>query len=243
MNDLLRRALADARLSEQDIAEQLGVDPKTVQRWLKGRLPYRRHRSAVARLLSANEADIWPQAAKTQPSPEPPGSEVLAVYPHRWAVPRIVWHRLFEEAQEEIGILVYAGLFLVEDQGITRTLAAKARNGVTIRILLGDPDGSHITARGNEEGVGDSLAAKVRNALFLYEPLCEIEGVELRLHNTILYNSIYRADNDLLINPHAHGIPASHAPVLHLRQAEDANMTTTYLKSLEQVWRNAVGCA
>lgn len=38
----LRRALAGARLRDIDIAQSLGVDPKTVQRWLGGRVPSHR---------------------------------------------------------------------------------------------------------------------------------------------------------------------------------------------------------
>ncbi|MFB4308949.1 hypothetical protein [Actinomadura sp. GTD37] len=54
-----------------------------------------------------------------------------------------------------------------------------------------------------------------------------------------LYNSMYRADDDLLINPHAYGIAASHAPVLHLRRGEDGDMASTYLESFERVWASA----
>ena len=38
------------------------------------------------------------------------------------------------------------------------------------------------------------MAAKIRNALMLYRPLCAAENIEIRLHRTVLYNSIYRAD-------------------------------------------------
>lgn len=39
MNDLLRRALQEARLTEGDVVKRLDVDPKTVHRWLSGRIP------------------------------------------------------------------------------------------------------------------------------------------------------------------------------------------------------------
>jgi transcriptional regulator with XRE-family HTH domain len=44
MNESLRRALLRARLSEEDVAVRLQVDPKTVRRWLEGRVPYPQHR-------------------------------------------------------------------------------------------------------------------------------------------------------------------------------------------------------
>ena len=48
MNENLRRAMLRARLSEENVAAQLQVDPKTVRRWLEGRVPYLRHRWLLA---------------------------------------------------------------------------------------------------------------------------------------------------------------------------------------------------
>ena len=48
MNESLRQALLRARLREDDIAARLGVDPKTVRRWLNGRVPYPYNRAAIA---------------------------------------------------------------------------------------------------------------------------------------------------------------------------------------------------
>jgi 8-oxo-dGTP pyrophosphatase MutT (NUDIX family) len=47
-----------------------------------------------------------------------------------------------------------------------------------VRILLGDPDSQVVTDRGEDEGVGDAMAAKIRNALALYRPLRAAGGVE-----------------------------------------------------------------
>ena len=63
------------------------------------------------------------------------------------------------------------------------------------------------------------MAAKIRNALALYRPLQDAGQAEIRLHRTVLYNSIYRADDDMLVNQHAYGIPAAHAPVFHLHRS------------------------
>ena len=155
MNEPLRRALLHARLREDDVAARLGVDPKTVRRWLNGRIPYPHNRAAIADLVGADQADLWPDAggplaARTRPD------ELGTVYPHRWAVPREAWTRLFESAGHEIAILAYSALFLAEDTGILSILAGKGRTGVTVRIALGDPDGPHAAQRGEEEGIGDA---------------------------------------------------------------------------------------
>jgi len=235
VNEPLRRALLRARLREDDIAARLGVDPKTVRRWLTGRVPYPHNRAAIAELVGADEADLWPDAGGPLAARARP-EELGTVYSHRWAVPREVWVQLFGSAQSEIAILAYSALFLAEDAGILRILAEKGRAGVNVRIALGDPDGSHAAERGEEEGIGDAMAAKIRNALTLYRPLCAVENIEIRLNRTVLYNSIYRADDQLLVNQHTYGIPAAQAPVFYLRDTDDGEMIALYLESFERVW-------
>jgi hypothetical protein len=114
-----------------------------------------------------------------------------------------------------------------------------AGQGAMVRIALGDPDSPVIARRGNEEGIGDAVPAKVRNAITLYRPLLASDNVEIRLHQTVLYDSIYRADDQLFVNQHVYGIPAAHAPVFCLRKSEKGDMVTAYLDSFERVWTAA----
>jgi hypothetical protein len=162
--------------------------------------------------------------------------ELGAIYPHRWAIPREEWTRFFASAEHDIGVLAYSALFLAEDAGLLRILADKANHGVTVRIALGDPDSPSVARRGQEEGIGDAMPAKIRNALTLYRPLLTSENVEIRLHQTVLYNSIYRADDQLFVNQHVYGIPAAHAPVVCFRNSENGDMVAAYLDSFERVW-------
>lgn len=237
MNEYLRDALARARLQPADVAAALDVTPKTVMRWLGGRVPYARHRGAVADLLDAAESDLWPEADRRA---KPTGTGIVAVYPHRWAVPRAVWLHLFESAEHEIAILAYSGLFLAEDTGIMNVLEAKAKAGIKVRILLGDPTSEAVADRGTEEGIGpDVMSAKIRNALVLYTPLRNLETVDLRLHKAVLYNSLYRADDQLMVNAHIYGVPAAQAPTWHVRATDQPGILTTYLTSYEQVWTAA----
>ena len=238
MNELLRRFLLQAGLREDDVAARLGVDPKTVRRWLNGRVPYPHNRVAIADLLGAEEADLWPGASGTLTARIRP-DELSMVYPHRLAVPRGVWIRFFSSAEREIGILAYSALFLAEDREILRLFAEKGRAGVNIRIALGDPESSHAPQRG-EEDVGDAVPAKVRKAVTLYRSVAEVENVEIRLHQAVLYNSIYRADDQLIVNQHAYGIPAAHAPVFCLRHTGGGEMGALYRESFERVWAGAI---
>jgi len=83
------------------------------------------------------------------------------------------------------------------------------------------------------------MAAKVKNSIVLFRRLLAEPNVELRLHGTVLYNSIYRADDQVLVNTHIFGIMASNAPVFHLRKIPGGEMTSTYLESFERVWDGA----
>lgn len=240
MNEQLRRALEEAGFDEARLASKTGVDPKTVSRWLNGRVPYLRHRRVVASVLNADEKSLWPGTHRPTTRGVTSSGEVLATYPHRWAISRLTWHSFFKHAETEIGILAYAALFLAEDAGIVRTIAERAKDGVTVRILLGNPDGPQIRVRGEEEGIGASITAKIHNVIVLLRPLLDIEGVELRYHDTPLYNSIYRSDEDLLVNPHVYGLAAAQAPVLHIRAHQGNTMARMYLDGFERVWTDAV---
>lgn len=242
MNELLRRFLLQARLREDDVAVCLGVDPKTVRRWLNGRVPYPHNRAAIADLLGAEEADLWPSANGTLTARVRP-NELGAVYPHRSAVPREVWTRFFASAEREIGILAYSALFLAEDKGILPLLTEKGRAGVAVRIALGDPECRQAAGRGEEEGTGDAAPAMIRSALALYRPLNEVENVEVRLHQTMLYNSIYRADDQLLVNQYAHGIPAAHSPVFCVSNSPGGEMAAFYFDSFERAWASSMPLA
>src|SRR5690606_16214192 len=225
-------ALLQKGVSIADLAQAVQVDPKTVERWVtRGREPYRKHRFAAASYLGVDEAYLWPEALSPEQVASASESEIITVYPHRWSVPRDIWGRLFAAASQEIGVLVYSGLFLADDSGMVRLLGEKARAGVQVRILLGDPESTEVAQRGADEGVGDGMAAQIRNALVLYRPITGVENLEIRLHRTVLYNSIYRADDEFLINTHVYGSRAGNAPVLHLRRVAGGDMVATYADS------------
>jgi transcriptional regulator with XRE-family HTH domain len=242
-NERLRAALLERGLTPTALGEALGVDHKTVERWIAGRVPYRKHRYEVASRLGVDEAYLWPDALSREQVAAASDSEIVAVYAHRSDVPREAWKRLFDSAEREIGVLVYSGLFLAEDSGIQKILAAKASAGVRVRILLGDPASSQVADRGADEGLDDAMAARIRNTLVLYQALTGAEGVEFRFHSTILYNSICRGDDQLLVNTHIYGVPAFRAPVWHLRKVAGGEITAIYLESFERVWDTAVPVA
>ncbi|GFH64902.1 hypothetical protein Srut_14160 [Streptomyces rutgersensis] len=61
----------------------------------------------------------------------------------------------------------------------------------------------------------------------------------MRLHDTTLYTSMFRYDDDLLVNPHIWGQPASANPLLHLRRADGMGWFDNYAQSFDAVWAAA----
>ena len=65
MNDALRVALRDTGHTIESLAEHVGVDPKTVSRWLlEDRIPHARHRLTAADALRKDVSDIWPDISR-----------------------------------------------------------------------------------------------------------------------------------------------------------------------------------
>jgi hypothetical protein len=162
----------------------------------------------------------------------------------RGAVPADSWYALIESARRHIDVLVYSGLFLPDGRGdLGAVLARKAEDGVRVRLLFGDPSCEAVALRGREEGTGDGMAARVRLALSLLRPVFDAPGVQLRLHETTLYNSIYRFDDELLVNTHVYGAMAAQSPVLRLRRIAGGQMFDHYMASFERVWESGASMA
>jgi hypothetical protein len=65
-------------------------------------------------------------------------------------------------------------------------------------------------------------------------------GLEIRPHQNLLYNSIYCTDDQLFVNQHAYGVPAAHAQVFCLSNADGREKTALYRDSFERVWAGGV---
>jgi hypothetical protein len=184
---------------------------------------------------------LWPpREPRVDTTGGEPGGELVGTFQNRASVPRDLWLTLLREARQQIGVLVFSGTFFAQSNPHVATmLAARAADGVRVRLCFGDPFGRAVALRGQEEGIGDTLAAKIRASLTYYRPLLSEAGSEVRLHDTTLYASLFRYDDTLLVNPHVWGLPASANPVLHLKKADAGGWFDNYAQSFDAVWAGA----
>jgi lambda repressor-like predicted transcriptional regulator len=237
-NERLRAAIHEAGLGPDDVAEALGKDRKTVDRWIDGHVPYRRNQHCVAKLLAVDPGYLWPPVSAEQ-SRDLGMAELVSLWPVRSHVGNDTWLGLFERAQRRIDVLVYAGFWLSEDPAIRRLLSTKSESGVRVRFLLGDPHSAAVDLRGVEEGIGSAVAAKIDNTIHNYQGVIAAPNTEFRLHATTLYNSVYRGDDEMLVNTHLYGLPGHMTPLMHLRRVPGAELFAAYLDSFERVWELA----
>jgi transcriptional regulator with XRE-family HTH domain len=237
MNEMLRQALLRSGLTDEAVAAHLGVDPKTVRRWLDGRHPYPRLRSQLARLLAKDELELWPDMA-TGPGAIGRSSEVVAIYPRWSAVPGELWREMVTTATQQIGILASVGLPIDEADALVALLRPQAEAHVRIRIALTAPERARDPAVGKHPD-DTAVTDATRDTIRLLQRLLEIPAAEIRLHGAVAYNSLLIADRDILVSQRIFGIAPAASPVLRLQGTEDDDLINSYLESFESIWQSA----
>ena len=236
-NERLRTAMANAQVDIDQIAEATRVDPKTVQRWLAGRVPHPRHRWKVSELVSQEEGYLWPTARADVAPGAPSTSEVVAAYAHRADIPSSGWNELLARACRQIDIIGYSFLFLPEQTvNLAKIITDKCSNGCKVRLAVANPDGRHTRERDKLEGLNGTLPARIRTTLTHLQSVRAIPSVQVRYHETHLYSAIYRFDDEMLVTPYlvkAHGFEH---PALHLRRLGPYGIFATYADSFESLW-------
>lgn len=241
-NERLRAAITDAGLSLQQFGEKVGVDPKTVERWIStDRIPHRTHRMSAAHILGRSDVFLWPATDSDPRTRSATRAEFLDLYPSRASLPVSTWEQLIDDAREAIDLLAFAGSFLHDGiPEFAERIAARAEGGVRVRLLFGDPESPAVALRGEEEGIGELMAARCNLTWKYLAPLLEdIAGIEGRKHGSTLYASLFRFDDQLLVNPHALGAPAGHSPIMHVNRIPGGRLFAHYMESFERTWQAA----
>lgn len=236
-NQRLADAIRTSGRRVEEFADELGVDPKTVERWVStGRVPRPAYRHRAEKTLSVPAPLLWPGA----PGPAHGIEELAATYATRNELAPATVASLLDAATEHIDILAFAAMWLWDTvPRFTERLMAKDKAGVQIRICLGDPASDAVRLRGEEEGIDDGMQARCRLALSYAASLLEQAPKTVRISGNTLYTSIFRFDDELLVNTHLFGTPAARSPVLHLRSSGSGPIAVNVMNSFERVWAQA----
>ncbi|WP_330317024.1 helix-turn-helix transcriptional regulator [Streptomyces platensis] len=239
-NERLRAVMASGGWTHADLADATDVDPKSVERWVNlGRTPRRTTALKAAEALGEDVHALWP-ALRQARAARAVSPELVALYDQRADLPVSVFAELLAQGRQQIDVLVYAAVFLHEAYPrLNDLLRERAAEGATVRIALGDAESLNVQQRGQEERFGHGIESRCRLALMHYQSLIGAPGIELRRHGTTLYNSLYRADDQVLVNAHMWGVNAYAAPVWHLRRTREGGMFDTYAESFHAVWETA----
>jgi hypothetical protein len=183
--------------------------------------------------------ELWPELARNAKG-QKLDPDFFCLYPQRGDVPPAFWYERPEKAAYRIWVLAFSAQFLPDgDAEFPQRLAIRAIHRVDVRLLFGDPKSAAVELRGLEEGICEGMAGRIDIVLRNMADAFEVPGIEIRLHGTTLYNSIYIFDDEMLVNVHTYGAPAVQSPVLHLKQ-RDGRLFAHYMAAFERVWALAV---
>jgi hypothetical protein len=239
-NERLHAAMAKVQVDVETMADVAGVDPKTVQRWLGGRLPHPRHRWAVAGLLHEEESFLWPNARPEAGPGSAATAEVVSAWAHRADMPSTQWWEVLTRARKHIDLMGYAFLFLPEQHAeLPALVTKKCADGCQVRIMVANPDGAQVRERDALEQLGGTLPARIRMTMQHLRELDGVPGVEMRLHDVHLYNAIYRLDDEMLVTPYLYGLHGFQHPLLHLRRLGPYGIFASFAEQFGRIWADA----
>ncbi|MFJ9664524.1 helix-turn-helix domain-containing protein [Streptomyces sp. NPDC101219] len=222
-NERLRAAMVAANVTIEALADHLGIDPKSVDRWLNtDRTPHARNAEAAAKYLRADAYHLWPRLGERHRSAPTAQDEVVACYPMRSTVPYGLWRSTVAGAATVIDLAMSNLLFLADAVwDLPPLLADKASAGVRVRLVTPEHPAGPVT------GLGD-----------VFPSLLTVPGLRLSTHPG-LRADVLRADDDLLVTTPIDGSTPALAPVLHLRRLGPAPMTGGYLATLDHLFATA----
>ncbi|MBW1599109.1 hypothetical protein [Streptomyces sp. JJ38] len=225
-NERLRGAMVTANVTIEGLARRLGMDVKSVERWIThGRTPHARNAHAAAKLLAADPYTLWPGLGDKHRSQPTPRDELVTCYPSRSVVPAELWRGLVLDAVGMIDIAVANLLFLADAVwDLESLLADKAATGLRVRVVAPSAD----------SGTRATLAD-------IFPGLASVPGVRVVEHPG-LRGDLFRSDDDLLVTTPVDGLTPALAPVLHLRRLGTAPLTSGYLTALDHLFTTGAPC-
>lgn len=241
-NEALRRAMADAKVGDRQLAEACKVDIKTVGRWLAdpGRFPHPRGRWAAAALLGVDETLLWPDAVKMNVKTGA-NREIRDVWPYRSMMPHNLWRLLIAGEKDDILLAGWTCYFLwLEVHGLPELLRKRAYGGCRIRFLIGSPDDPATAEREAVENTALTLTVRLKVTLDALQGLRDVPEIEARYADRrLMGQSVFRFGSDAIVTPHLAETIGADAPTLWLQRKQDDGMFDRFVRDhAEILWQS-----
>ncbi len=225
-------------MTEHALARQIGVDEKTVGRWVARDdwIPHPRHRWAACEALGVDEAVLWPDAIRAAVKTGP-DREIAAVYPYRSSCPASVWRKLIASAETDLTFAGYTSYFLwIEQPNLAASLRRKADAGCRVRFLIGDPDSEVTRQREQIEATSLTISTRIAVTLEQLERLRDVDGIEARFSDRHIALSVFSFDHDMIITPHLSNQVGHNSPAFHIRRCQDDGIFDRFTAHVSALW-------
>lgn len=236
-NDLLITAIRDAGLDVDEVAQIADADPRTVQRWLGGRVPHPRYRHKLAAALGVSAAELWPEATSVVRRSD--AEEITGAWRRSDAPDVPDWRALLRGARGQVDLLGYSLSEILTARGIGKQLANKRADGCQIRVAIADPTDAPVIATDASQRPPGRLLPRVRDSNDRLRELVLETGIDGRQHHIATSHTILRFDDDLLLRVHVHGTPGLGAPLIHFHRRHDYGIFDQLAAHFEAVWAEA----
>ena len=219
MGSTFRARLQEADLTAEEFAEIVRVDPKTVQRWVAGRVPQRRHRAKIARALDTSPDLLWPGEAASLAAV--PGQAAGAIGSGGDVIAS--WAAATDEGAPDPADFVLddgpidlldSGWVLLGDDRLIAALVSAAGARSPVRVLVDSP----------------------RRELL---PLVGVEHLELRVFDLSGGSGVVRGGDRMLVFLDLAGAGDQPRPLLELREASEAGLFARLVDHFDDVWEEA----
>jgi lambda repressor-like predicted transcriptional regulator len=242
VNEQLKQALRKAGLEIDDLAANVEVDIRTAYRWLtQGRTPYPRHRRRVADALGVPEQLLWPNELPDQDGAGAVTAGTIEVLGA--GQDGADWRELLASARERVD-LIDLTLGEVISDGDGQLLAAVAKRGCRVRVMVSDPESIHLAIAEEEAGDDASLmswpasTAELDRVTGLLKP--HLEGGQLELR-TFVGAGAYRVlifDDQALVRLRLPGITDLEAmPLLYLTRQSAGGTFDSFSEHFQALWQ------
>lgn len=239
-NEQLKQALRTAGLEADDLADKVGVDVKTAERWLAGRTPHPRHRRRVADALDTPERVLWPKELPDHDSAADGGmGEIIEELTA--GVGGVDWRELLASAAERAWLLDLTLSDIITDRDAA-LLAAAAARGCRVRVLVSHRDSVHLTIAEQETGREVSLTNRPASTAELdrvVQTLTPHAEIELR---TFVGAGAYRVlifDDQALVTLRLPGVPSDAMPLLYLARQTTDGIFDSFTQHFEALWQTS----